>query len=293
MRRMPPLTAIEAFVQVARLGSVKAAAEELALSSPALSRRVQAMERFVGRALFDRRHQAMMLNAEGEALLARLAPALDALGAAIGETTGAVEHLKLRLGVLPLWASQQLMPRLDTLRTRHPEFHLDIDTQPHQLARLGDGLDAAVVLAREVDPSFHSRRLGRNRVVAIGARGLANGPEVVRTPDDIGNQTILIHRDMPELFNGWRRTLGLPRLEPAAIDQFDSGQLMLDAARQGIGVAIMLDAHLQEAHDDRLVALFPPIETSYSYWFACRRTALSRRAVKVFHDWLVGAFAEE
>ncbi|MDE0947312.1 MAG: LysR family transcriptional regulator, partial [Sphingobium sp.] len=46
MRRLPPLTALEAFVQVARLGSVKAAAEELALSTPALSRRVQALERF-------------------------------------------------------------------------------------------------------------------------------------------------------------------------------------------------------------------------------------------------------
>ena len=57
MRRLPPLTALEAFVQVARLGSVKAAAEELALSTPALSRRVQALERFIGRPLFDRKHQ--------------------------------------------------------------------------------------------------------------------------------------------------------------------------------------------------------------------------------------------
>ena len=61
MRRLPPLTAVEAFVQVARLGSVKAAAEELALSSPALSRRIQSLERFVGRPLFERRHQAMIL----------------------------------------------------------------------------------------------------------------------------------------------------------------------------------------------------------------------------------------
>ena len=59
MRRLPPLTAIEAFVQVARLGSVKAAAEALALSSPALSRRIQALERFVGHPLFERRHQAV------------------------------------------------------------------------------------------------------------------------------------------------------------------------------------------------------------------------------------------
>jgi len=54
MRRLPPLTAIEAFVQVARLGSIKAASQELALSPPALSRRVQALERFIGRPLFDR-----------------------------------------------------------------------------------------------------------------------------------------------------------------------------------------------------------------------------------------------
>jgi LysR family glycine cleavage system transcriptional activator len=54
MRRLPSLAGVEAFVHVARLGSVKAAAEELALSSPALSRRIQSLERFVGRPLFDR-----------------------------------------------------------------------------------------------------------------------------------------------------------------------------------------------------------------------------------------------
>ena len=71
MRRLPPLTAIEAFVQVARLGSVKAAAEALALSSPALTRRIQALERFVGHPLFERRHQAVHLNPDGERLLGR------------------------------------------------------------------------------------------------------------------------------------------------------------------------------------------------------------------------------
>ena len=72
MRRLPPLTAVEAFVQVARLGSVKAAAEALSLSSPALSRRVQSLERFVGHPLFERRHQAVHLNADGERLLAEI-----------------------------------------------------------------------------------------------------------------------------------------------------------------------------------------------------------------------------
>ncbi|MBZ4359365.1 LysR family transcriptional regulator, partial [Mycobacterium tuberculosis] len=79
----PPLTAIEAFVHVARLGSVKLAADELALSSPALSRRVQALERFIGKPLFERRHQALRLNDDGERLLALLSGALDTLSDAV------------------------------------------------------------------------------------------------------------------------------------------------------------------------------------------------------------------
>jgi LysR family glycine cleavage system transcriptional activator len=74
LRRLPPLTAIEAFVQVARLGSVKAAAEALSLSSPALTRRIQALERFVGHPLFDRRHQSVHLNPDGERLMAEIGP---------------------------------------------------------------------------------------------------------------------------------------------------------------------------------------------------------------------------
>ncbi len=125
MRRLPPLTAIEAFVQVARLGSVKAAAEELALSSPALSRRVQSLERFIGKPLFERLHQALRLNDEGERLLGLIAPALDAMADAVEAMTSGVEVLRLRLGVLPLFATQRLMPRLPDLKRRHPELHLD------------------------------------------------------------------------------------------------------------------------------------------------------------------------
>ncbi|MDX3886348.1 MULTISPECIES: LysR substrate-binding domain-containing protein [Sphingomonadales] len=295
MRRLPPLTAVEAFVQVARLGSVKAAAEELALSSPALSRRVQAMERFVGRNLFERRHQAMLLNTDGEILLARLAPALESLAEAIEMTTGEAELLRLRLAVLPLFASQRLMQRLPELRTRHPELHIDIDTGAHGLSRLGEGVDAAIVLARDVDPGLYSRRLDRNKVVAIGAQRMQEGRSAIRAPDDLRRMTIFLHRDMPETYNSWREAIGRPDLEPAAVDHFDSGHLMLDAAAQGLGVAFMLDSHLHDAHDPRLVEIFGDVvvDSQYSYWFACRRSALSRRPVRIFHDWLFEAIARD
>ncbi|MFL0418639.1 LysR substrate-binding domain-containing protein [Sphingomonas sp. 179-A 4D3 NHS] len=239
MRRLPPLTAIEAFVAVARLGSVKLAAEELALSAPALSRRVQTLERFLGRPLFDRRHQAMVPNAEGERLLAQIAPVLDQLSDAVESMTSAVEVVRLRLGVLPLFASQRLFPRLPELRAAHPELHLDIDTAGHGIARLGDGLDAVIALARDIDPALYARRLDRNMVYVIGSRSLIERPDPVVRPQQLAALTALVHRDMPDTFVAWRTAAGLNDIEPMAVDHFDSGALMLEAAAQGLGVAFI------------------------------------------------------
>jgi LysR family transcriptional regulator, glycine cleavage system transcriptional activator len=291
MRRLPPLTAVEAFVQVARLGSVKAAAEELALSSPALSRRIQALERFLGRILFDRAPGAMKLNGDGERLLEAIAPHIAGLGDAIEAFTTDGGVVRLRLGVLPLFASQQLFPHLSDLRALHPELHLDIDTGGHALARLGDGLDAAIVLAREIEPGLYAHRLDRSRVLAIAAKDLTRGPDAIRRPEDLARATVLLHRDMPETLDAFWHTLGRDPVEPLAIDHFDSGQLMLEAAAQGLGVAFMLESHFDNAHDDRLTSLFDvPVESPYSYWFACRPRALEQRAVRLFRDWLVRLF---
>jgi LysR family glycine cleavage system transcriptional activator len=287
MRRLPPLTAIEAFVQVARLGSVKAAAEALALSSPALTRRIQALERNVGHPLFERRHQGVNLNPDGERLLTEVGPSIDALAAAMERAAGNREMMRLRLAIPSLFASQRLMPNLPALRAEHPELHIDIDTGPNRLARLDDGLDAAIAITTEIDPSLYSRRIDNNCVIAIGSRELQEGPRAITHPSQLAEATIFLHRDMPETFSYWRTAIGMPDLQPAAIDHFDSGQLILDAAAQGLGVAFMLESHLKGSQDERLVRLFEhKVESPYSYWFACRRSALSRRPVRIFHDWL-------
>lgn len=292
MRRLPPLGAIEAFVQVARLGSIKAAAEDLALSAPALSRRVQSLERFIGKPLFARRHQAMVLNADGERLLTQIAPVLDSLSDAVESLTSGTEVLRLRLGILPLFASQRLFPRLGELRISHPELHLDIDTAGHGVSRLGDGLDAVIALQREIDPSLYAKRLDRNSVYVIGARSLVERPNPVTRPDQLSELTALLHRDMPDTFTAWRTAAGLEAIEPLAIDHFDSGALMLEAAAQGLGIAFMHASHFEDANDPRLVRLFDiEVESPYSYWFVCRPRALQQKPVKLFHDWLIKTIA--
>lgn len=290
MRRLPPLTALEAFVQVARLGSVKAAAEELALSTPALSRRVQALERFIGKALFDRKHQLLELNADGQRLLSNIAPALDVLSIAVEEVQKDNNQLRLRLSVLPLFASQRLFPHMGELRQLHPNLHLDVETTPHSISRLGEGLDAAIILAQDVDPTLYAHELDHDEVYLIASRDLVYGPNAITSAEQIANMTILVHREMPGSFDAWKEVVGLPDLEPAAIDNYDSGPLMLEAAAQGLGVAFMHASHFHQAKDDRLARLFDvQVKSPYRYWFVCRPKALQNRAVKIFHDWLIKA----
>jgi LysR family transcriptional regulator, glycine cleavage system transcriptional activator len=288
MRRLPSLAGVEAFVHVARLGSVKAAAEELSLSSPALSRRIQSLERFVGRPLFERRHQAIQLNEDGEKLMHLVAPILDSLTDSIETLTSPNPVMRLRLGILPLYAQQRLLPNLPQLRTLHPSLHLDVDTAAHSVTRLGEGLDVAITLAREIDPALYARRLDRNKVLAIGARRLLQGPHAITKPDQLAEMTVFIHRDMPETFSEWRKAVDVEHVEPTAIDHFDSGQLMLEAAAQGLGIAFMHQSHLENANDERLVKIFDhDVDSPYSYWFVCRPKAFKSQPVKLFHDWLV------
>lgn len=287
MRRLPPLTALEAFIQVARLGSVKAAAEELALSTPALSRRLQVLERYIGRPLFERKHQALEINADGTALLNEIAPALDAMSVAVERIVTGGTQLRLRLAVTPLFASQRLFPRLSELRQLYPQFHIDIETTPHAVSRLGEGLDAAIMLSKEVDPQLHSVELGRDFIHLIASRELAESHKL-QTPEDLASQTILLHRDMPTTFNDWKEAVGYPDLQPLAIDSYDSGPLMLEAAAQGIGIAVMLARHYKGAKDPRIVTLFDyEVESPYRYYFVCRPRAMHIRAVRIFHDWLI------
>ena len=289
-RRLPPLRALEAFVRIVRLGSAKAAANELGLSPSALSRRVGALEDFVGKRLFTRQHQAMKLTDDGQSFYDAVSPKLEELAMAVESQVESNAVLRLHLGTLPLFAGQRLFPRLPELRKLHPRLHIDIDTGPHLAERVGDTLDCAIVLAKEPEPGMHAVRLDHNRVYAITSKALAAEIGNIPDPARLSKQTFLIHNDLPESFDAWKKKLGFTKLEPAAIDHFDSGTLILEAAAQSLGIAIMHDDHYVRSQDDRLATLYDvEVESPYSYWFVCRQRDLESRPLRIFHDWVVTA----
>lgn len=139
-RQTPPLEAAEAFILAARSVSFRAAADELALSPSAFSRRIQMLENFVGVPLFDRSGVSVRLTEAGQRYLAAISPAIDTIRRATVQMHERAGSRVLRLVTSHSFAMGWLMSRLPDLAQRH-----GIDVE------LSIGRDAQALRSGEAD----------------------------------------------------------------------------------------------------------------------------------------------
>jgi LysR family glycine cleavage system transcriptional activator len=294
MRRLPPLGALEAFVVVAQRGTLKAASADLHLSISALSRRIQSLESHLGLPLFDRRDRVFRLTIEGQTLLDSLVPVFESMTHAFDSVRkDGLESL--RIGVLPAFASGWLLPRLARFREAHPRLEVVLDTTPSPLSRLGTGLEAAIVLSDRPEEGLYVRPLPSQSLMAVCAPQLTRGPRAITSPQDLSQHTLLVHRDMPELLDAWLDGLDLRDPGPKAVEYYDSGPILLEAAAHGLGVALAFDFMVPELlASGRLVRPFcDHVQSPLNYFFACRPGAVNGRGLKAFHDWLFDELAND
>ena len=112
-RTLPPLTAFQAFVAAAELGSFSRAADHLCRTQGAVSRQVQQLEVHYGCALFVRHASGLTLTAEGGALLTVAVDVLTQL-ARHAEAHGDVAPV-LTLRLPSTFAIRWLLPRLPAI----------------------------------------------------------------------------------------------------------------------------------------------------------------------------------
>ena len=285
MRRMPPMGALEAFLVVAQNRTLAAASIELSLSVSALSRRIQALEAYVGRPLFERLHHELRLTADGEWLLDQARPAFDALAQALGELSESDAH-SIALGVPPSFATAWLLPRFGQFRQAHPDVAVSFDSSGEPFSKLGTSLDALIVFAESVAGDFYARELRRQAAFAVCAPGyLEPGADVATV---IATKPVLLHKGLPKVLPLWMEALGLASEPGLQLQYYDSGPMLLAAAESGLGIALTLaDSVRFYPGEGRLEQPFgEAVPTPYSYYFVCRQSALRGRALRRFHDWI-------
>lgn len=164
---------LRCFLEIARLGSLSAAAEALHVSQPAASKTIRELEEILGTALFDRSGRRLVLTAAGRIYQ-------NHAGAAIADLERA-QHLvlspprerpKISAGVLPT-AGTGLVPRAAlAFRETHPDVLLDVMTGPnwllHSLLREGQ-LDIVIgrIPPAGASEGLHFQRLYWERVVPV------------------------------------------------------------------------------------------------------------------------------
>lgn len=150
--RRPSLNDLRAFEAVARLGSVRAAADELALTHGAVSRRVAKLADDLGLALVEPAGRGLRVTAGGQLLASTMQRALALIQDTIDTLQARDTRRPLVLSCERSVAMRWLIPRLSAFQDRHPqiELHLSVGGGPLDFAR-----DQATLALRRLDFPVH------------------------------------------------------------------------------------------------------------------------------------------
>ncbi|MDA0998725.1 MAG: LysR family transcriptional regulator, partial [Proteobacteria bacterium] len=119
---IPPMNALRAFEAAARLGSFKAASDELNVTPSAVSHQIGNLENMLGVRLFHRHGRRLLLSDTGDIYWRRVRDGLQRLAAATeGIAAAGARKNILTIVAAPSLAAKWLMPRLDGLIARHSD----------------------------------------------------------------------------------------------------------------------------------------------------------------------------
>lgn len=270
----------------ARRGTLKAASEDLNLSVSALSRRIKGLESYVGEPLFERLHHEFRPTATGARLRAGMEPLFDQLAVLLDELRDEGRHY-LRIGVPSAFATAWLMPRLNGFRARFPSVELHLDSSGSPLSKLGVSLDAIVYFANRNDIPDNVQEFRSQRAFAVAAPGLIDIRGGLQKA--LRDHPLLVHSELPEILACWLRDVGRTNISTPRIEYFDDGALLVSAAENGLGIALVLE-DMVNFYPRRATIVRPfgeCAQTPYSYCLGTKMASGSGRALAWFRDWLL------
>lgn len=230
--RFPSIDGLRAFDAAVRLGSFERAADELAITASAVSKRVSTLEDLLATPLLQRSGKALALTAAGKEYLAQVRAALGLLAAMPLHQRPAQRLQRLRVTTPPTFARQILVPRLEGFTTAHPDIELEVLLSIPYLDALGHETDIEV---RAGDRS-QGQPLLDDRVLPVAAPALIARLPPMQRPADLAAAPLL--RTPLEPWTPWLRAAGLDWPEPATGPKLVDLGLTLEAAVSCQGVAL-------------------------------------------------------
>ncbi|WP_439574112.1 LysR substrate-binding domain-containing protein [Phreatobacter sp.] len=277
---MVSLKQLRYFDALARNGHFGRAADDCAVTQPALSMQIQELERELGLKLLERRRNGVKLTSEGREIARRAARIL----AGVRDLKDYAQHLSegltgtLQLGVIPSVAPYLLPRFLPKLRARYPDLDVHIrETQTAQLTReLLDGhLDLLVVALPIDNPDIETIRLFEDRFLLALPASRRIDSRVRATPDIIKGDRLLLLEEGHCLRDQALTFCDLRTVE--TIDTFGASSLttLVQMVANGLGLTLLPEICLEveAARAELNIMRFAEPEPSRTLGLAWRATS--------------------
>jgi LysR family glycine cleavage system transcriptional activator len=287
---LPPLAGLRAFAAFAHSGGLLEASKALGVSHAAISQQLKALEKHLGVKLLDRSGRAMVLTGDGHQLAQATQQGFEQMISACQGITGANDARPLHVSTSPGFTGSWLMPRLAEFRAAHPEIDILIDPSVKLVALSPGGVDLAIRYGIGPWPDVESTMLVETPIVVVAAPSLLKG-RVINGAEDLKSLPWLEELGRSEGTN-WLKQQGVSSELRGGFIQVP-GNLLMDAARDGLGVAVMaLSSAERDIQAGRLVQLSVSDNKGEGYHIVTR-PGVQRPPLRAFVRWLKRCSNEE
>ena len=245
------LTDLDAVLSIARLGSFRAAALELGMSTTALSNAIAKLEERLGIRLFNRTTRSVSLTDGGKTFVERIGPAMtdihDAMLAA--QSLQDTPTGTLRINAFASAAREVMEPLILTFMRRYPQVHVDLVTEGKLVDIVAAGFDLGLRTVDLVPNDMIALPLGLDRSNAVVA-----SPDFLRTygtptePADLYRFRCIRARLPNNALFRWRfeKDGNATQIDVQGSITLDEPSLVRIAAQNGVGIGYVMEADVRD-----------------------------------------------
>ncbi|WP_298688586.1 LysR substrate-binding domain-containing protein [uncultured Sphingomonas sp.] len=293
--RLPPLNAVRAFESAGRNQSFTLAADELHVTSGAISRQIHTLEDHLGFELFRRSHREVRLTPEAAAYLETVSDALERIERGTSRLVDARKQRLLHIHNSITFTLRWLVPRLSGFHAAYPKTEIRLSTAlPSAAELIASPTDVSIQIRDEASVQALST-LQHDRLIDIELSPVCS-PEYrdrlrLRGGVESFKDVTLLHSMMRP--NDWRSWLGLAGdspMDPSSGIKFESSSLALQAAVEGVGVSIATRLFVtKELENGTLVTPYDLVFRDGSgFYLSYSQAAAQLPHVAEFRDWITG-----
>jgi DNA-binding transcriptional LysR family regulator len=271
---MPSMMALQCFEAVARHMSFTLAAQDLFLTQSAISKQIAQLEATVCQALFHRSARGLSLTPAGRMYLGEVRSILNQVDASARYVMGYGEADEtLTIAVQPTFGITWLVPRLRLFLQAYP--HIQVVTK-------GDARPFDLMQSRIDISLFYGEGSLPGAPEILPAQGLASLAELEQLP-------MVQCSFRPEIWRDWFACQGFVPADAYRGTRFDTFSMCLQAAQEGIGMAIMPRMFAEQAlAQGRLVQPWPFVQPSDgAYYVAHASHCAALPKIRHFVDWVL------